>query len=77
MWLWCLKQTEKTLIRQLLQELPDLGLLCLQKCSHVRSHNSNMHVELSSGARVLIFSLRLHLHQHFVCASCRGSVETV
>ena len=26
------KQTEKTLIRQLLQELPDLGLLCLQKC---------------------------------------------
>ena len=25
------KQTEKTLIRQLLQELPDLGLLCLQK----------------------------------------------
>ena len=26
------KQTEYTLIRQLLQELPDLGLLCLQKC---------------------------------------------
>ena len=25
------KQTEKTLIRQLLEELPDLGLLCLQK----------------------------------------------
>ena len=25
------KQTEKTLIGQLLQELPDLGLLCLQK----------------------------------------------
>ena len=25
------KQTEETLIRQLLQELPDLGLLCLQK----------------------------------------------
>ena len=25
------KQTELTLIRQLLQELPDLGLLCLQK----------------------------------------------
>ena len=25
------KQAEKTLIRQLLQELPDLGLLCLQK----------------------------------------------
>ena len=25
------KQTEQTLIRQLLQELPDLGLLCLQK----------------------------------------------
>ena len=27
------KQTEKTLIRQFLQELPDLGLLCLQKHS--------------------------------------------
>ena len=25
-------QTEWTLIRQLLQELPDLGLLCLPKC---------------------------------------------
>ena len=25
------KKTESTLIRQLLQELPDLGLLCLQK----------------------------------------------
>ena len=25
------KQTEYILIRQLLQELPDLGLLCLQK----------------------------------------------
>ena len=24
------EQTEKTLIKQLLQELPDLGLLCLQ-----------------------------------------------
>ena len=27
------KQTEYTLIRQFLQELPDLGLPCLQKCS--------------------------------------------
>ena len=26
------KQTEYTLISQLLQELTDLGLLCLQKC---------------------------------------------
>ena len=25
------KEIEKTLIRQLLQELPDLGLLCLQE----------------------------------------------
>ena len=25
------KQKEETLIRQLLQELPDLGLLCMQK----------------------------------------------
>ena len=43
------KQTEKILIRQLFQELPDLGLLCLKGLTHFNERHSDSVVDLRRG----------------------------
>ena len=49
-------QTEQTLIRQLLWELPDLGLLCLQRCRKAYIWRKGLKGYKSG------FSIALHYH---------------